>query len=79
MSMPITHLLVNARVKTGNPRRPWADAIGVDAAGAVVFVGSSAEARKLAAAGVVVLEAGGAEIDGTAQGVAAFLRGASDR
>ncbi len=42
----MTLAVVNARVWTGDPRRPWADAVVVrgDRLG---FVGSGAEARKL--------------------------------
>lgn len=43
---PITLAVVNARVWTGDPRRPWADAIVVRG-DRIAFVGSGAEARKL--------------------------------
>lgn len=45
MSSP-TRAVVNARVWTGDPRRPWADAL-VARGDRLVFVGSAAEARKL--------------------------------
>jgi hypothetical protein len=50
--------VVNARIRTGDPRRPWADALVVDG-DSVVFVGSSAEARKLAGADTRVIDAQG--------------------
>lgn len=43
---PGTVAVVNARVWTGDPRRPWADAL-VARGDRVLFVGSAAEARKL--------------------------------
>jgi hypothetical protein len=49
MSRPssVTLAIVNARVWTGNPARPWADAIAVSGE-RLAAVGSSAEVRKLA-------------------------------
>jgi predicted amidohydrolase YtcJ len=44
---PVTLALVNARAWTGDPRRPWADAIAVSG-DRIAVVGSSAEVRKLA-------------------------------
>jgi predicted amidohydrolase YtcJ len=46
---PVTLVVVNARVWTGDARRPWADAIAVRGE-RIALVGSSAEVRKLAAA-----------------------------
>lgn len=43
---PVTLAVVNARVWTGDPRRPWADAL-VARGDRLAFVGSAAEARKL--------------------------------
>lgn len=51
--MRVDLLIVNARVATGDPRRPWADAVAL-AGDAVVRLGSSAELRKLAADARVV-------------------------
>jgi predicted amidohydrolase YtcJ len=45
---PVTLAVVNARVWTGAPRRPWADAVVVRGE-RLALVGGSAEARKLAA------------------------------
>ena len=50
---PITLAVVNARVWTGDPRRPWADAIAVRGE-RIAAVGSSAEIRKLAPAANVI-------------------------
>lgn len=57
----ITHLVVNARIATGDPRRPWADAAAL-AGRRVVAMGSSAEMRKLAPAPTRVTDARGAEL-----------------
>ena len=46
-SMAISFVIVNARVWTGDPRRPWADAVAIDGE-RIAAVGSSAEIRKLA-------------------------------
>jgi predicted amidohydrolase YtcJ len=53
---PVTLAVVNARVWTGDPRRPWADALAVRGE-RIAVVGSSAEVKKLAAAAA---RAGGA-------------------
>ena len=50
--------LVNARVWTNDPRRPWADALLVRN-GVVLAVGSSAEARKRAGHGARVVDTRG--------------------
>ena len=56
----VTLLVVNARVWTGDPRRPWADAVAVRGE-RLELVGSSAEVRKLdAMPGARVIDAGGA-------------------
>ena len=57
-SSPITLAVVNARIWTGNPRRPWADALAVRG-DRLAAVGSSAEVRKLAGAGARVVDAMG--------------------
>ncbi|MGV3708201.1 MAG: amidohydrolase [Gemmatimonas sp.] len=58
MSTPITLAVVNARVWTGDIRRPWADAIAVSG-DTIVTVGSSAEVKKLVRAETLVIDAGG--------------------
>jgi predicted amidohydrolase YtcJ len=55
----ITRLIVNARVATGDPGRPWADAIAI-AGDVVERIGSSAELRKLIPEGTPVIDAKGA-------------------
>ena len=52
-------LIVNARIATGDPRRPWADAMLLDG-DQVVRVGASAALRKEAPE-VEVIDARGAE------------------
>ena len=51
-------VIVNARVRTGDARRPWADAVFVQA-DRIEAVGSSAEVRKRAGAAVHVIDARG--------------------
>ena len=46
-------LVVNARIATGDPRRPWADAMLLEGGG-VIAVGNSAELRKRASDAEVV-------------------------
>jgi predicted amidohydrolase YtcJ len=53
----VTLAIVNARVWTGNPQRPWADAVAM-AGDRITLVGSSAEVRKLAGSAELV-DAGG--------------------
>jgi predicted amidohydrolase YtcJ len=53
-----TLAVVNARVWTGDPRRPWADAVAA-AGDRIVVVGSGAEVRKLATAATRVIDARG--------------------
>jgi predicted amidohydrolase YtcJ len=55
---PVTLAVVNARVWTGNARRPWADGLAVRG-DRIAAVGSSAEVRKLAAGGTRVIDARG--------------------
>jgi predicted amidohydrolase YtcJ len=50
--------IVNARVWTNDPRRPWADGVLVRGEH-LLAVGSSAELRKRAGAGATVIDAGG--------------------
>lgn len=50
--------VVNAKVWTGDARRPWADAIAVSA-DSIVAVGSSAEIRKMSDPNTRVIDAGG--------------------
>ncbi|HVA57862.1 MAG: hypothetical protein WBQ26_15945 [Gemmatimonadaceae bacterium] len=57
----ITHVIVNARIATGQPRRPWVDAAAL-AGDRVARVGSSAEIRKFAPEGARVVDAQGAEL-----------------
>jgi hypothetical protein len=58
---PISLAVVNARVWTGDARRPWADAIAVSGE-RIAAVGSSAEVRKLAGAETRVIDAAGGMI-----------------
>jgi hypothetical protein len=69
---PGTLVVVNARVRTADPRRV-ADGVVVRD-GVVVLVGASAEARKLGGAGARVVDARGGTV--THAGGAAVVRGA---
>ncbi|MHB1296993.1 MAG: imidazolonepropionase-like domain-containing protein [Gemmatimonadaceae bacterium] len=53
MSSAPQRLVVNARIATGDPRRPWADALLMEG-DRVISVGSSAELRKRAPTAEVV-------------------------
>jgi len=57
----ISLAIVNARVWTGDARRPWADAVAVEG-NHIAAVGSSAEIRKLASSSTRVIDAGGAMV-----------------
>lgn len=67
MTTAIRIAIVNARVRTGNPRRPWADAVLVRD-DVVELVGSSAEVRKLADATVRTIDARGMLVMATEPG-----------
>ena len=54
----ITLVVVNAHVWTGNPRRPWADAVAIRS-DRIAAVGSSAEVRKLVTPKTRVIDAHG--------------------
>jgi predicted amidohydrolase YtcJ len=58
---PVSLAVVNARVWTGNPQRPWADAIAVRG-DTITAVGSSAEVKKAAGEGARVIDAHGAMV-----------------
>lgn len=72
---PITLLVVNARIRTGDLRRPWADAAAL-AGETVVAVGSSAELHKRARADVRTVDAHGADIN--AADLGRYARSAPD-
>src|SRR3712207_3556090 len=55
---PITLAVVNARVWTGDARRPWADAVAASGA-SLAAVGSSAEVRKMAGPATRIIDARG--------------------
>lgn len=52
----ITLAIVNARIWTGDVRRPWADALAVED-GRIAIIGSSAEIRKRIPAATRVIDA----------------------
>ncbi|MEO8000062.1 MAG: amidohydrolase [Gemmatimonadaceae bacterium] len=55
---PVTMAVVNAKIWTGDKRKPWADALAI-AGDTIVAVGSSAEVKKLATAATNVIDAKG--------------------
>ena len=57
----ISLAIVNARVWTGDAKKPWADAVAVDGAH-IAAVGSSAEIRKLAGTKARLIDAHGAMV-----------------
>ena len=74
-SAVITLAIVNARVWTGDPRRPWADAVAV-AGDRIEAVGSSAEVRKRLPAGARVVDAkGGMVVPGFTDSHVHFIDG----
>ncbi len=60
---PVTLVFVNGRIRTGDVRRPVADAIAVSGK-EFALVGSGAEVRKLAGASVRVVDLRGASVQG---------------
>ncbi|HET7620679.1 MAG TPA: amidohydrolase [Gemmatimonadaceae bacterium] len=58
---PVSLAVVNARVWTGNPQRPWADAIAARG-DTIAAVGSSAEVKKAAGEGARIIDAKGAMV-----------------
>ena len=57
-SSPVTLAVVNAKIWTADPRRPWADAIAVRG-DRIAAVGSGAEIRKLVTPATTVIDAKG--------------------
>jgi predicted amidohydrolase YtcJ len=57
----VTLAVVNARVWTGNPKRPWADAVAARG-DSIVAVGTSAEVKKAAGEGARIIDAKGAMV-----------------
>lgn len=74
MSSTVTLALVNAKVWTGDPRRPWADAIAVSG-DTIVAVGSSAEVKKLAPVQSVIDAGGRFVVPGFVDSHVHFLQG----
>ncbi|MFL5618207.1 MAG: hypothetical protein ACJ79A_07420 [Gemmatimonadaceae bacterium] len=58
---PLALAIVNARVWTGDPHRPWADAVFLRA-GRIEAVGSSAEVRKRSGVATKLIDARGLEV-----------------
>ena len=62
MSLPDLALVVtNARIRTGNPARPWATALGIRD-GKLAVVGMAAEILKMVRAETEVVDAGGQQV-----------------
>lgn len=68
--------LVNGRIRTGDPRRPVADAMAVSGA-VLALVGSSAEVRKLAGRDARVINLKGGIVIAVPDADAVFRRGAT--
>ena len=72
----LTLALVNGRIRTGDPRRPVADALAV--AGAMLaLVGSSAEVRKFVGKGTRVVDMRGGTVIAMPDSDAVLRRGAA--
>lgn len=72
----MTLALVNGRIRTGDPRRPVADAMAV--AGAMLaLVGSSAEVRKFVGTGPRVIDMRGGTVIAMPDSDAVLRRGAA--
>lgn len=57
----VDFLVVNARIATGDRRRPWAEAAEVRGA-TVVWMGSAAEGMKRRREGLALVDLGGADV-----------------
>lgn len=55
-------IVANARIATGDPRRPWATAIAISS-GKLAAIGSAAEILKTAGAATRLFDLAGREID----------------
>ena len=73
MPSPVALVVVNARVRTGDSVRPWADALAVGDE-CLLVVGSSAAVRKLAGPATPLIDARGATVI-PAPGVARLIAG----
>ena len=74
MSGTVTLALVNAKIWTGDSRRPWADALAVSG-DTIVSVGSSAAIRKLAPSATVLDAQGQFVVPGFVDSHVHFLQG----
>ena len=61
MTTPLDLILVNARIATGNPRRPWVTALAIRA-NTLAALGQAAEILKMAHPTTHVVDANGAEL-----------------
>ena len=59
---PLTLIVTDARIATGDPRRPWATALGLRA-GNLAVLGSAAEILKLAASDTTIVPAHGQHLE----------------
>jgi len=67
VSTAVSLALVNGRMRTGDPRRPVADALAV-AGATFALVGSSAEVRKLVGSAARVIDLRGATVQPLREG-----------
>jgi hypothetical protein len=71
----VTLALVNGRIRTGDPRRPVADAMAISSA-TLALVGSSAEVRKFVGKGPRVIDMKGGTVVALPHSDAVLRRGA---
>ena len=57
-ALRLSVILTNARIRTGDPRRPWATALGLKD-GKLAVAGSAAEILKMAASDTTIIDAQG--------------------
>jgi len=72
----VTLALVNGRIRTGDPRRPVADALAI-AGATLALVGTSAEVRKFAGKGPRVIDMKGGTVVTMPDSDAVLRRGAA--
>jgi hypothetical protein len=72
----VTLALVNGRIRTGDPRRPVADAMAI-AGARLALVGSSAEVRKFAGKAARVVDMRGGTVIAMPDSEAVLRRGAA--
>ncbi|MEO7217641.1 MAG: hypothetical protein ABI026_05560 [Gemmatimonadaceae bacterium] len=58
IALPLSVILTNARIRTGDPSHPWVTALGLKD-GKLAVTGSAAELLKMAASDTTIIDANG--------------------